>query len=372
MFQEATAHTVIWVRIPVPSLLVVSMAAIVASLFALSHYGCTSLHHLVGVHNHAPNGDLQTSTDPQVLLAEADRFYWLNNGPKAGPLYDRAESLFANRGDARNALYAKIGRLRSQAETMSFVELSRFLNEQLQNPVVRSDPKLHLWCLIAKGYSDIEIDYRASKRDWMEASEIAKSLGEDQWANRASGELGLIDFLEGNPGRAARMLGGSLLTTMANGDKGGQIRFLELLGNGFEEVKRHTEALKFFERAITLAKSDGDIGIPFMAYEGKAQALAALGSTDEAKRVLQGRLQSTVVGPRSDHAQEGLGASILTSIESSQITHCPRWEANGRLRWLQAREQELLPARCVHACTSLRLFMIDTWRITFLSTGSAD
>jgi hypothetical protein len=33
--------------------------------------------------------------------------------------------------------------------------------------------------LIAKGYTDIEIDYRAAKRDWLEASDIAKSLGED-------------------------------------------------------------------------------------------------------------------------------------------------------------------------------------------------
>jgi len=90
---------------------------------------------------------------------------------------------------------------------MSFVDLSRFLNEQLQNPIVQSDKKLRLWCLIAKGYTDIEIDYRASKRDWLEAQDIAKSLGEDQWMTRASGELGLIGFLEGNPGRAARLLG---------------------------------------------------------------------------------------------------------------------------------------------------------------------
>jgi len=40
-----------------------------------------------------------------------------------------------------------------------------------------------------KGYTDIEIDYRASKRDWLEAQDIAKSLGEDQWMTRASGEL---------------------------------------------------------------------------------------------------------------------------------------------------------------------------------------
>ena len=94
----------------------------------------------------------ESSTDPQVLLAEANRFYWLNNGPKAAPLYAKAEKLFADRGDTRNQLYAQIGHLRSEAETMSFVDLSRFLNDQLNNPIMRNDPGLRLWCLAAKGY----------------------------------------------------------------------------------------------------------------------------------------------------------------------------------------------------------------------------
>ena len=238
----------------------------------------------------ADSAVLQQSTDPQALIGIADHFYWLNNGPAAAPLYARAEQLFLERGDARNELHAKVGRLRSEAETMSFVDLSRFLNEQLQNPIVQADKKLRLWCLIAKGYTDIEIDYRASKEDWLVAQGIAKSLDEDQWVTRANGELGLIAFLEGSPGRAARLLGGALLSTMANGDTAGQVRFLELLGRGFEEVNRHAEALRFFERAIKLADADKDCGLPFMGYEGKAQALVALGKPYEAKTVLENAL----------------------------------------------------------------------------------
>jgi CHAT domain-containing protein len=236
------------------------------------------------------SADVQQSADPQVLLKAADRLYFLNNGPAAAPLYARAEKLFSKQGDAQNELHAKVGRLRSEAETMSFVDLSRSLNEQLQNPIVQSDKQLRLWCLIAKGYTDIEIDYRASKRDWLEAQDIAKSLGEDRWVTRASGELGLIGFLEGNPGRAARLLGSALLSTMANGDTAGQVRFLELIGRGFEEVNRHAEALKFFDRAIKLAEAEPDCGLPFMGYEGKAQALVSLGRTDEAKVVLENAL----------------------------------------------------------------------------------
>jgi hypothetical protein len=72
---------------------------------------------------------LQESSDPKTLLGIADHFYWLNNGPAAAPIYARAEKLFQERGDARNELYAKVGHLRSQAETMSFVDLSRILSE---------------------------------------------------------------------------------------------------------------------------------------------------------------------------------------------------------------------------------------------------
>ena len=247
---------------------------------------------------------LQQSTDPQALLSSADHFYWLNNGPAATPLYARAEKLFSERGDARNELYAKVGRLRSEAETMSFVDLSRFLNEQLQNPIVQTDKRLRLWCLIAKGYTDIEIDYRATKRDWLEAQEIANELGEKQWATRASGELGLVAFLEGSPGRAARLLGGALLSTMASGDTGGQIRFLELIGRGFEEVNRHTEALRFFERAIKLADAEKDSGLPFMAYEGKARALVAMGKPQEAKAVLDDALGKARAQQKRGHEAE--------------------------------------------------------------------
>ena len=278
-------------RIRVPTRAAFTVALALAVLTTCSYYVFTLRHKTATPTRpaafHVDSADAQQWADPQILLAAADYFYWLNNGPAAAPLYARAEKLFSERGDTRNELHAKVGRLRSEAETMSFVDLSQFLNEQLQNPIVHADKKLRLWCLIAKGYTDIEIDYRATKRDWLEAQEIANALGEKQWATRASGELGLVAFLEGNPGRAARLLGGALLSTMASGDTGGQIRFLELIGRGFEEVNRHTEALRFFERAIKLADAEKDSGLPFMAYEGKAQALVALGKPDEAKAVLK-------------------------------------------------------------------------------------
>jgi CHAT domain-containing protein/tetratricopeptide (TPR) repeat protein len=282
-------------------------APVVVFLTICSYYAYT--HHYRTFSGHAAGSPidsavLQQSTDPQTLLGIADHFYWMNNGPAASPFYARAEKLFSERGDARNEIYAKVGHLRSEAETMSFVDLSRILNEQLQTPIVQNDSRLRLWCLIAKGYTDIEVDYRVSKRDWLEAQDIAKSLAESQWVTRASGELGLIAFLEGNPGRAARLLGGALLSTMRNGDLAGQVRFLELLGRGFEEVNRNAEALRFFERAIKLAEADPDCGLPFMGYEGKAQALMSLGRTDEAKSVLESALAKARSQEKRGHEAE--------------------------------------------------------------------
>jgi len=65
---------------------------------------------------------------------------------------------------------------------------------------------------------------------------------------------------------------------------------LELIGRGFEEVNRHSEALRFFERAIKLADAEKDSGLPYMAYEGKARALVAIGKPQEAKAVLDDAL----------------------------------------------------------------------------------
>src|SRR5208282_1689212 len=147
--------------------------------------------------------------------AEANRLAWLFNWPKAGPLYARAEELFRERGDTRNEIYARVGRIRAESERMSWVDVSDMLGQQLEIPVAKSDPKLRLWCLAAKGYTDLEINPASAKRAWTEAQAIAHQLRETQWESRAKGELGIIGFLEGDSRRAATMVGDALLSAMA-------------------------------------------------------------------------------------------------------------------------------------------------------------
>jgi len=256
-----------------------------------------------------PLHDAGASNNPDILLAEANRLSWLFNWPKAEPLYIRAEELFKERGDTRDEIYARVGRIRAQAETMSWVDVSEMLGKQLEIPVVKSDPRLRLWCLAAKGYTDLEINPISAKRAWTEAQGIAKTLGESQWEARAEGELGFVAFLEGDGRRAAIMVGDAYLSAKASGDIGGQVRLLEMLGNGFNEAKRYGEALAFFERAIKTSSSNPDAGFPFMAYEGESQALAAQGKMPEAVDKLDRALTIARANQKRGHE-----AMILLSL----------------------------------------------------------
>ena len=66
---------------------------------------------------------------------------WLYNWYMAGPLYAEAEKLFEQAGDRRNTLYAKIGRLRSEWESMSFPEVSEYLATELESAVGPERPQ---------------------------------------------------------------------------------------------------------------------------------------------------------------------------------------------------------------------------------------
>lgn len=106
--------------------------------------------------------DPEASKNPETLLEEANRLTWLFNWPKAEPLYLKAEELFKERGDNRNEIYARVGRIRAQAETMSWVDVSEMLGRELEIPVVRDDPRLRLWCLRQRGTPT----WRTPKNPW--------------------------------------------------------------------------------------------------------------------------------------------------------------------------------------------------------------
>jgi len=225
-------------------------------------------------------------TNPELLLAEADRFAWLSNWPEAASFYSRAEDLFNRKGDTRNEIYARIGLIWAQSETTSVTDASEMLRQELNSSIVASDSKLKLRCLAALGYSVTGINLHSAKLAWSEAQRISKSVGDARWESRLTGELGILAFMEGDSRQAARMMGRALWSATAAGDAGTQIRDLEMLGNGFEDVKRYAEAIAIFDHVIKLARGTPGAGFPFMAYEGKAAALIGLGKLHEATELL--------------------------------------------------------------------------------------
>lgn len=238
-----------------------------------------------------PIGDLKQGQGPEDLLAEANHLSWLFNWPKAEPLYVRAEEMFKKNGDKRDEIYARVGEIRARSETMSYTDVSEVIGRELSDSVVKGDPRLRLWCLTQKGYTDIEISPALTEWDWTEARKIAKQLGETQWVERADGELGIVEFLQGESREGAKMVGEALVSAMASGDTGGEVRFLEMLGNGFNTVHRYPEALAFFDRATKVASETPDEGFPYMSFEGKAQALYGEKRYGEARGTLNHVLQ---------------------------------------------------------------------------------
>ncbi|MGA7634821.1 MAG: transposase zinc-binding domain-containing protein [Terriglobales bacterium] len=63
------------------------------------------------------------------------------------------------------------------------------------------------------------------------------------------------------------------------------------------------------------------------------------------------RCRTAALGGHRDQCSDCGHTAI--SYNSCRNRHCPRCQGNARVRWLQARERELLPARYVHAVFTL-------------------
>jgi CHAT domain-containing protein len=252
----------------------------------------------------------------KVLLDRANSLSWLNNWNAAGPLYERAETLFRTAGDTGNELYARVGRIRAYGNANSGETVTQALEEALRDPVANSDAKLRLWCLAAKGYTDLDLNTGSAKHAWAEALEIANTLGENQWATRASGELGIIAFLDGNTASAVSLIGRAILSAYRTGDIGEQVRLLSMLGNGFNEEHRFSEALAMFKRAIATAEKTPDAGFPFLAYRGEAVALVGLHKIVEAKQLLS-KAWSTAQSQNSPGAM----ADTLVALGETELAN---------------------------------------------------
>lgn len=228
----------------------------------------------------------QPPPDPHELLQEGDRLAWLRAWSRAELHFTQAHTLFTARGDARNALYAEVSALRSRLPRLVVPEVSARLTAYLEHPLVQSDDRLRLRCLVIKGETDEDLDPTLAGAAWKEALALAEKLGDDAWVNRARGELGLVSFLEGNIGGSVMALGQALKVAQANGDVASQVRWLTLFGHGYVQLGRPQEALDFYDRALEAASAVPELQFPVMTYVGRSQALIKLERSGEADEIL--------------------------------------------------------------------------------------
>ena len=254
---------------------------------------------------------------PASLLNQANHLSWLGNWYRAGELYERAETMFRSKGDRRNELYAHVGRIRANAQNMRWDRLSKDLIETLNDPVVTADKRLRLWCLAAKGYTDLNLDSVSAKADWTEALQVAQGLGEEDWAARATGELGTIAFLEGDTALAVSLIGKAVFSAYKTGDIDSQVRLLSMLGNGFNEERRFSEALTFFKRAVSTAEANPDAGFPFIAYAGIARALIGSGNYAQAHDAVQ----KALVEARVEDKRIAVAEMLMISGDAAMMTN---------------------------------------------------
>lgn len=230
-----------------------------------------------------PGQRAPSASDSTELLKRAVALADAYNWSEAGPYFVGAERLALLQSDRRAALYAQIGALRSSMEQHVLAEISvRLENELSENPLLRSDDELRIFTLQVKGDVDFEIDASLARKDWEEVLAIATRTGNQKWRRRASGELGLVAFLEGDMLKARQLVGSALIEATTAGDVGSQVRYLGAIGTALSVMKDHKQALERLNQALDLASKNPIVGYSFPTQEAKIQALSGLNRLDEA------------------------------------------------------------------------------------------
>ena len=228
----------------------------------------------------------QDRQPPQEILDHALHLADLYNWDDAGEGFAEAEKLFLAAGDQRNALYARLGRIRSTVGQRALPETSAQLASELDNnPLLQTDKQLRLFCLIVKGDIDGEIGGGAMREDWERVQGLATELGDNKWQYRALAQLGVAAFYNGDLTTAGKNVASALAAATKNSDVGTQIRLLTTLGIGLHESHMNEEALTYFDNALKIASTVPDIGYPFFTKEALLEDLVDV-KRDEAAQHL--------------------------------------------------------------------------------------
>ncbi|MCI0723807.1 MAG: hypothetical protein L0338_33345, partial [Acidobacteria bacterium] len=168
-------------------------------------------------------GSLVCAQEPEAkqLLARALHLADIYNWADAAPAFTQAEELFGAAGDQRNALYAKLGRIRSNIERdqQTLPMVSAQLAEMLDDdPLLQNDKELRMFCLIVKGDIDTETNTGAMRQDWEQVQLLAHELGDMKWQYRALAQLGIAAFYDADLETARKNVGTALAAAAKAGD----------------------------------------------------------------------------------------------------------------------------------------------------------
>ena len=252
--------------------------------------------------------------EPQAkeLLARALHFADLYNWGAAGPIFAEAEKRFDSTGDRRNALYARLGRIRSNIERdqNTFPGESAQLGDALDDdPLLQNDKELRMFCLIVKGEIDTDTSTGAMRQDWEQVMALARELGDSKWQYRALAHLGLAAFYDADLETARKNIGTALVAATTNGDIGGQLRSLTIIAGGLLHTKMYEQSLTYIANADKIAATHPDTGYQFTVQEIRIGALLGLGQLDAAQQAVDELLAAGAGGPKTWTRGDRVGVS---------------------------------------------------------------
>jgi hypothetical protein len=223
------------------------------------------------------------------LLARALHLADLYNWADAAPEFTEAEQLFARAGDQRNALFARLGRIRSNIERdqQTLPKVSAQLGEALDDdPLLQNDKELRMFCLIVKGDIDTETSTGAMRQDWEQVMALAQELVDAKWQYRALAQLSMAAFYDADLETARKNVGTALAAATTYGDVGGQIRTLTIIAGGLLHTKMYEQSLAYVESVKKIAASTPDAGYQFTVQEIRIEALIGLRQLNTAQQAV--------------------------------------------------------------------------------------
>jgi len=252
------------------------------------------------------------------LYAKAEKLTEQGDPYRAAPLFEKAELEFRARGDRRNELAAKFGRLHAEADRGHYKSVKAEVESDLETPLVQQDVHLRMQALSLLGLINLNIDTVAAGSNWAELLAVATEAHDVKWENRARGELGIVAGLKGDIGTAGLALLKAIRTAEQIGDVNGAINFRVWLANGMAVNGMADAALKQLDQATALAEQHGYAHLPFQLIIAKIRAIAMLSEPERSKRAAEAtRLFSSTLKLAED--EKVYGAEIELLNQSGQL-----------------------------------------------------